>query len=164
MAQLQQKRQAEREECYYLLVTSDPYMATSDARGSAYALVKKRMRRALWDIYKRTSFKDKIQAGDKVCFYVAGTKSHKGQIVGQATISDVSNSVKNTPEHEEYCLSPPVKQLILKDVKEIEPINFREKFFSLPMGQSVNREKWGAALMGGVKRLSREDWEAIGLE
>ena len=151
-------------ENHYILVTSDPYIATSEALGSACILVKKRMQRALWDIYYRTSFKDKIKSGDRVCFYVAGAKSMKGHIIGCATVEEVTKKIQNSPEHVEYLLTAPVKQLKLKDVKEIEPINFRKEFFNLKMSEGINKQKWGAVLMGGVRRLSREDWEVLGLK
>lgn len=150
-------------ENHYILVTSDPYLATSEKLGSASILTKKRMRRALWDIYDRTSFKDKIQSGDRVCFYVAGEKSMKGYIIGYATVEEVTKKIQKTPEHVEYLLTTPVKQLKLKDVQEIEPINFREKFFNLKMSEGINKKKWGAVLMGGVRRLSGEDWKELGL-
>ena len=46
----------------------------------------------------------------------------------------------------------------------IEPIDFKSKFFELEMSNSVRRtNKWGSALMGGAKKLSDNDWKALGL-
>jgi hypothetical protein len=164
MSLSQASKKQNSSENYYILVTSDPYLATSEAVGSACILAKKRMRRALWDIYYRTRFKDKIQSGDRVCFYIAGSKSLKGHIIGYATVEEVTKKIQNSSEYDEYVLANPVKQLKLKDVKEIEPINFRNKFFNLKMSKGINKEKWGAVLMGGVRRLSREDWKTLGLK
>lgn len=163
MSLSQEREKQKGSKSHYILVTSDPYLASSEKLGSAYVLTKKRMRKALWDIYDRTSFKDKIQSGDRVCFYVAGAKSMKGNIIGYATVADVTKRIQKTPEHVEYFLATPVKQLKLRDVQEIEPINFREKFFTLKMSEGINTKKWGAVLMGGVRRLSSEDWKKLGL-
>jgi len=147
----------------YLMITND----TEHFSGSIYSafeLIFQRFELKRWDLNERTRFRKVIGSGDRLAFYAAGKRKNCGHIIACARVGAVITRSADLKRNNDLLASSPVSQLELKDINIIEPINFKDKFFELEMSIGVRRtKKWGSALMGGAKKLSDNDWDALGL-
>ena len=131
---------------------------------SAYELILQRLELKRWDLNERTSFRKAICSGDRLAFYAAGQRKNRGHIIACARVGELITRSADFKRNNDLLSASPVSQLELTDIDIIEPINLRDKFFDLEMSHGVRRTtKWGSALMGGAKKLSDNDWKALGL-
>ena len=153
---------------HFIMITADPELMDLDCsrskKGCAYDLINLRLKLGIWELFSRTKFQRHIKTGDRLCFYVAGTKKLAGHIIATATVAGEARKSEIQPIHEEYILNAPHRILALNSIVYLEHSpNLREEFFTLQMSEGVSKNKWGAALMGGAKKICKSDWEALGL-
>lgn len=145
------------------MITND----TEHFSGSTYSaleLIFQRLELKRWDLNERTRFRKVIGSGDRLAFYAAGKRKNCGYIIACARVGSLITRSIDLKRNNDLLSASPVSQLELKDIDIIEPIDFKSKFFELEMSNSVRRtNKWGSALMGGAKKLSDNDWKALGL-
>jgi hypothetical protein len=147
----------------YLMICSDKYSATG-AIISAYDYVRSTLAKSIWHLFQRTSYKDSIAVGDHLFFYIAGAKSHAGQVVGNALV--VRDRDIRVPSFDEFG-NPIYRTLELDDVEIYSnPFNLRQKIHLLSLGESAAEagNKWGSVLMGGAKILTENDAHIISKE
>jgi len=99
-----------------------------------------------WPIFQYTANRMQVNQKDDVVFYKAGPKAQK--LLGRAVIDS-----KLTPDNEDFYFE--LKDIILwKKKNSIRPLVEKMDIFE-------DKKQWGRYLQGGVKRLSKKDFETI---
>jgi ribosomal protein L24 len=146
---------------YFLLVVTD----ADDAAGSKIAalnLAQYRLRACKWPMYRNTQNRKSIQKGDAVLVYIGGRKSMSGNVIAKAIVQEISSYKSSQPslDPDTALTDTPHFVLHLANISRITPVNLRETIFELSIAPK-NKQKWGMALMGGCRRLSKDDYEII---
>jgi hypothetical protein len=145
----------------FLMVTADPYL-NSGSKGQAHELVRRRLAEKYWPLYANTRNRKTISVNDELAFYVGGVGKYKGCIIARATVDSIKTSNSgHTIEHDDYLSEPADKLILLTDVREIEPIDFRSIVRTLSLAPKSNVKKWGVILMGGSRKVNEKDWKKI---
>jgi hypothetical protein len=138
---------------HYLFITQDGEYENGK-RSSALSVVKDRLAKKTWPVFESTRFKTIVKKGDIIFFYIAGIKEKKGLVVYSAEIECVEKPTKDTiidPHSFNNCFAiiklkniSPTKEIVLKNC--------------LIEGNLIdpNNKKWGAFLMGGVRKVTQE--------
>lgn len=135
-----------------------PQEADNGARIGSEEVLERRLSENRWAVYSKTRNKTAISAGDNAVFYISNKKTG-GLISATATIKEILKPEKNKyylEEHGsvEYFLS-------FENLSKLsKPILFKsllEQFTFCPQ----NKQKWGVALMGGIRRLNDVDYQLI---
>lgn len=145
---------------YFILIASDTF-TLSGSRYSAQKLAEKRMQKGVWGLYPGTSNRLVIRAKDQVLIYLGGTGPNRCSVIARAKVGDVEcprEAVFIDPINVEGDAADRI--LHLTDICEIAPVDIRQKLDDLSF-IPANRKKWGVALMGGCRKISREDFEKI---
>lgn len=145
---------------HFILIKLDGY----DAKGrfmSGYDSAKALLDAGIWPLWQRTRCKNIVGDGDKVLIYIAGTSEHAREVVASATVETVE--IWNKQHEAIYPLALdgiPLKVLRLTDIKMESTVNITDKLDQLSFIPE-NREKWGVALMGGMRQLSSDDFALL---
>jgi hypothetical protein len=140
-------------------------MIVTDAAGghSAFAVAKRRLDRGLWPIYQRTRHRSAIAAGDVLLVYLGGYREFSQNIVAFARVKSVEDTGRRAPpiiDSEAAQNAPPFKILHLDDIELFaDPVSIRNLLTQLSF--IPKSPKWGAALMGGCRTITREDFLRI---
>jgi predicted RNA-binding protein len=140
---------------YYCLITSD-------SKGSAFEIFKKRINEKKWPIYFRTSNGKKINSGDELVFYIAGENYNSQHLVANATVEtiDIINETIIDPDREINYKNEVFRYLILKNVEIFnKPINIKSILNDLQFIK--NKKNYGANLVGGARKISYADFIKI---
>ena len=138
---------------YYILGTSD------SSTKNAYSILMKRLDEKKYPLYTRTPHLHRIQDNDAVVFYLAGKKDKAQNFLAESVISSVetSNELLIDPDKERYVVE---KYLILDKIKIFKaPIHIKSIITKLDF--IVNKSNYGVYLMGGVKKISENDYKLI---
>ena len=101
-----------------------------------------------WPIYLHTTNRKKIQAGNHVVFYKAGTGGQK--IIGRARTSSAIIPIKSKMDF----------FVRLEDVEHCEPhVRFHTLVEKLDFIK--NKADWGRHMQGGVRPISKKDYETM---
>lgn len=140
---------------YYCLITSD-------SKESAFEIFKKRISERKWPIYFRTKYGKEIKIGDELVFYIAGTNYNSQHLVANSLVEsiDIINEVIVDPDKEINYGNEIFRYLILKNVEIFKkPLNIKTILNDLIFIK--NKEKYGANLVGGVKKINYDDFIKI---
>ena len=148
-------------EWVYILIAKD----TENIRGKiipAKIVVEHRLNNACWPIYDSTNHRTKLAPGDMILAYVGGISTNAQTFMASATIKSIvqgnSTFVKINKDIELYESN---QYLILEKIERFDPpISIRpllDKLSFIP----INKQKWGVALMGGCRIISRNDCNII---
>lgn len=141
------------------MITTDPELVRG-GQGYAWRLVDARLSLGIWPLYKNTRNRKQMKEGDRLAFYVGGSREYHGTIVATATIA-AKNDCRGPIDPDRYLTDFPNQTLILKDVERLEdPVDFRSKLDDLSF-KPKNMTKWGIVLMGGCRSLQRGDWDSL---
>lgn len=114
-------------------------------RGS-HAVCVEQIKQKKWILNNRTSNRLRLEKGDKVVFYIAG--SHRKKIIANA---EISSHLKKESE----ILSIGIYKIkIWKNPFSIHEIIPRLDFIK-------NKKRWGLYLQGGIINLSKHDYDII---
>lgn len=130
---------------YFILITANTYDEFGNRLNSMDAF-KKRLNINSWHLNKSTANKDIINENDKVAFYV----SDKRNIVGKAT---VSKKIRENNKYSDICYRLSFSNITLFKT----PIIFFDRLKSSSI-MPKNPSKWGVALMGGLRKISKDDF------
>jgi predicted RNA-binding protein len=112
-----------------------------------------------WPLWDRTPNSKKVKNGDKVVIYAG---SGACEVLAVAKVEVVDENVSGLMR--DYPLSidgVPGKLLKLLQVERLsKPVKVKEHLDSLDLCPS-NKEKWGVALMGGMRKLSLNDFNIL---
>ncbi len=100
-----------------------------------------------WLIGKKTPYRSRLLAGDKILFYQGGEEGRK--IVG---LAELASSLQQTERSEDFVI---IKNFKLWD----NPVEIRVLLGELSFIR--NERHWGAYFQGGVVRISEEDYRKI---
>ena len=138
---------------YYVLGTSD------SGTKNAYSILMKRLDEKKYPLYTRTPHLNRIQSNDEVVFYLAGKKDNAQNFLAEAIISSVetSSELLIDPDKERYVVE---KYLILDKIKIFKaPVHIKSIITKLDF--IINKSNYGVYLMGGVKKISENDYKLI---
>jgi len=143
---------------HFLMIVTD-----GAAKHSAFDLAKRRLDQGLWPIYKGTRNRRAMRPGDILLIYLGGSKGWSQSIVASATIESIDEGGRRalpSVDSESAQTDQPFKTLRLRDIEVFrEPLNIRPfvgKLTFLP-----NSPKWGAVLVGGCRKMTKEDFLQI---
>jgi len=138
---------------YYVLGTSD------SSTKNAYSILMKRLDEKKYPLYTRTPHLNRIQSNDVAVFYLAGKKDKAQNFLGEAIISSIetSSELLIDPDKERYVVE---KYLILDKIKIFKtPVHIKSIITKLDF--IINKSNYGVYLMGGVKKISENDYKLI---
>jgi hypothetical protein len=156
---VKQETSSERGRFHFILIVNDP--DTAD-RMSAYELATARLRQGAWPIYARTRHRQSIRAGDLALIYVAGGRRFSQTFFATATVGFVELIGRRQPRIDpEEIVAPPTSIVLrLAHVARFDPpVSIRPMLKKLSF--VPRSKKWGAALMGGCRMISAEDFRMI---
>lgn len=116
-----------------------------------------------WPLWKNTRCKNMIEAGNSLLFYIAGEEKGSRSVIARAKVERVEVwtdrafkkiyplMLDGEPDKvirlaNVHCMSTPVSLLSVLDSLSFIP---------------ENRNKWGVAMMGGVRSLTAEDYVVL---
>jgi hypothetical protein len=114
--------------------------------------------RGLWPLWEHTRCRHQIGDGDSVAIYIAG----RGTVVATASVQSVLPWTRTLAHAYRLPLEGvPSVALFLVDVCQLVPaINVRERLAELSFIKRGSK-KWGAAFMGGARKVSSADFVAL---
>ena len=144
---------------YFILTVGDSF--NNNIKIDPFIEFKKRIDENYWYLYLKTNHAYRMNVNDKVLFYVSGPNNNK--IFGRAIIENKNNNPKLRPDS--YTYNEPIFELTFKDIKlfnepklMVEKIAQTEFFLN---SSKKNIKKWGVFLMGGVRRVSKTDFDYL---
>lgn len=97
--------------------------------------------------------------GDRVLIYIAGSGMHRQCFVASARIESIERASRSFAGYETE-LGEVVAVLKLGAIAKFDPKNIHSISHQLSFFP-VGNPKWGAILMGGARKISKRDFEAI---
>jgi RecB family endonuclease NucS len=141
----------EKDVGYYIFVVSDQEWQGNPTK--AIDIFTSLISKNLWGFGERTPNRKNIKENDQIVFYQAGSEGQKflgtAIYVKQTTSKDGDNSLIDNPYV--VILKDPD---VWKESKDLHPLIQNLDFI-------VNKEKWGVYFQGGVKSISKRDYEVI---
>lgn len=141
---------------FYILTVGDSF--ENDTKIDSLTEFNKRLKNNFWYLYNRTSFANEININDKVIFYVSGAQNKK--IFGSAEIKLKQLVTKKL--FDTYTYNDPKYCLSFKKIERFnEPVLMKDKIFNTDFflnSKKKNKKKWGVFLMGGVRKISKNDF------
>jgi predicted RNA-binding protein len=138
---------------YYCLGTSD---STNE---NAIDILKRRIDEKKYPLYKKTPFLNDIKKNDEVVFYVAGRKNKSQNFIAYSVIQSVEipNETLVDPDKNKYVLE---KYLLFENITLLKtPIHIKAIINQLEFIK--NKTNFGVYLMGGVSRITENDFNLI---
>jgi hypothetical protein len=145
---------------YYVLIASDAYTQSGGIL-AAREIVSWRLDRGEWGLYRKTANRNRIKKNDRVLIYMGGLKRMRRHVVASASVSQIVEhrvGVRLDPPDVEGEYAD--RSLLLKDIRHQEPVDVRSLLDELDFVPK-NRSKWGVALMGGCREVSKADYERL---
>lgn len=147
----------------YLLVCSDK-ISKNNIPVPAKNIVNFRLSLGKWGLYQNTPHKFEIQKNDRCIIYIAGKYENKQSFVSNFVVTNVEKN-ENLKNYEE-------EQLNIKSTKSVldiifEPttvknvVSVRDLLGKLDLTKNVKTINWGVSFIGGVKKLSDNDYNII---
>jgi len=131
-----------------------------EATESAMALLNAR----IWPLFKQTPCKNRVKPGQKILVYLAGPDADCQQVIASVTIDSIAEWSER--QHRKQCpiLLEDIPSLVLNlsDICIFDtPIRVKEHLHHLDLVPQKNPKKWGAALVGGMKTLTLNDYQIL---
>jgi len=145
---------------YYIFTASDTELISGGNR-PANRICRDRLKELRWPLYKRTFFRKHLKSNDICLFYIAGNKDFKHHIIAKAIVKNLTDSRGELVDDENLLSGIPYSEVFFKDVTYLDkPFNIKENLDLLSFIPS-NKNKWGTAFQGGVKKISYADYQVI---
>ena len=146
----------------YILITSDQ-RSINEIIVPAIEIVKFRLKIGKWPIYERTPFLNNLKKNDNCVMYLAGHNELSQHFINYFEILSINPfpDVENEEKELGIITSKPVKEIIFKQTTVMKPVSVRELLSILDYTSTVTDKSWGAKFMGGVRKLSEEDFNLI---
>lgn len=144
---------------YYIFVVSDSeYIDGTIASG--YNIAIHRLENKIWPLYRGTRNRLSIAAEDRALIYIGGSKQQSGKVIGSCSIKRVERKLRRFSQVDpDNILTEPAEMLL--HIGEIEifclPKHFRDVLPKLDC-KPRNMQKWGVILLGGLRRISKNDY------
>ena len=146
---------------YFLLGANDGF-DINERKVSAFSIVEVWLSKPAWPVYAKTKNRLAFEPGAHVVIYVGGKQRNSQSFFGTATIDQVRDpTFREIEDAAETSAPPPVRILVFKDVRRFPSSNsIRPLISRLEMFGKLG-PKWGVALVGGSRRLSKADYDII---
>ncbi|EKE05488.1 MAG: hypothetical protein ACD_19C00264G0004 [uncultured bacterium] len=149
---------------YYIFVSAD--VSHSDLRfPSAYTVAKYRMTRQEWGLNERTSYRKKVDIGDKVLVYISGRREHCQSFIGyaevetSATATCLNNrSIIDAP-NDKGLMMPPYSVKLCNTCYFDRSVEIRAYKERLSFIKSI--DTWWRYMQRGILKISPADYGLI---
>lgn len=145
---------------YYILVASNAENLDGELV-AAFDIAKKRLQRNLWPLFSGTPHRSSIKQSDECLIYIGGNKEFSQHVIGFGTVDQIIPWNKNNNVDENIFTVQPACYIQFNNISLYEPpISMRlylDKLTFIP----ENRMKWGAALLSGCRKISKEDYSIL---
>lgn len=153
----------QHEKNHYLLMKRKGISPTG-RRMSASESAKALLDVGFWPLFKQTPCKNIIQPGQQILIYLAGPDKDCQQVIASVSIGSIEHW--SDRKHKAACPihldDIPSLVINMTDVKVFErPVKIKERLDMLDLVPKSNPKKWGAALMGGMKTLTHNDYNVL---
>lgn len=138
---------------FYILVTSDYN------EKNAYNIFKNRIKEKKFPLYLRTPNLEIIKKDDEILFYIAGKYMNAQSFVGKSIVEEIEIS-KEIEVDADKITNQVSRYLIFKDIEEFKETK-KIKFIVNELNFIVNKKHYGAYLLGGVIKISDNDFKKI---
>ena len=147
---------------YYILISNDSFTLSGTTK-PAIEIIRDRLKHGRWPLYKSTGHLKKINIGDKCLLYVAGRQMYKQSFVTFFKIQNIENKKLLDVDNIKINISnpKPVIELIFKRINNIKYVPIKDFLDILDYTKKRKSNKWGSLMMGGVKKISKKDFEII---
>lgn len=132
-------------------------LLTSDNNKYANEILEQRLKSKVWEIYDKTNLRDQLKEKSKVIFYLAGTGPNSQHFVGEAIIDKIIYANSSYSEEANTMIHSTLQ--FDKITNYEKPVSIKKLLKKLTF--ITNSAKYGTALVGGVRRISEKDYEAI---
>lgn len=148
---------------YFIFVANDGFTETG-SKVDAYGIACWRIHHGRWAVYRATRNRNLIRPGDNVAVYVGGQRKHRQTVIATARVREIGPYRRDTPVDPVGVDNElPQSVVYLDEQKLITPRPIRPMLDHLSFIPE-NHMKWGVALMGGIRRISHEDFNRICFE
>ena len=144
---------------FYILVVSNAD-GNSGKRISSHDILRHRLNKKSWPLFKGTSKRNKIKPDDKVVFYLAGPRKGSQSFAATAEIEEIFewNYGSETIDMEDALTPNPSNVLKLKNINVFsEPISIRPKIKKLNFIKKP--EIWQIYMQSGCISLTEKDFK-----
>lgn len=124
----------------------------------AVDVIASRMKNKVWPLYSGTPHRSKIEVGDAFIFYAAGYHASAKVFCASAVVSEIKPATQQIDEPN-LITDIPHTVLILSDIAVFEPKLSVRPLIPLLSIFKGNEKNWGTSLQGGVKVLTKHDYE-----
>ena len=138
---------------FYILVTSDYN------EKNAYNIFKNRIKEKKFPLYLRTPNLEIIKKYDEILFYIAGKYMNAQSFVGKSIVEEIEIS-KEIEVDADKITNEVSRYLIFKDIEEFKEAK-KIKFILNELNFIINKKHYGAYLLGGVIKISDNDFKKI---
>jgi hypothetical protein len=138
---------------FYILVTSDYN------EKNAYNIFKNRIKEKKFPLYLRTPNLEIIKKYDEILFYIAGKYMNAQSFVGKSIVEEIEIS-KEIEVDADKITNQVSRYLIFKDIEEFKETK-KIKFILNELNFIVNKKHYGTYLLGGVIKISDNDFKKI---
>ena len=151
---------------YFIFIVSETELV-SGKRVSAYDVLEYRLMHNIWGLNKHTKNRLLIKQGAKAVFYIAGQKKLAQHFVASAEILNKVSIFPNAnlPKYamvDDWLFDIPAYELELGNIKWFKsPVSIHELRSQMELFKNKNVNKWGILFQGGVRRISKRDYELI---
>jgi predicted RNA-binding protein len=138
---------------YYILGTSD------SQKEDAIDILNVRIKEKKYPLYEKTPKLNEIKEKDEVVFYIAGKATKAQNFIGQAIIDTIQipEELSVDPDKKKYVVK---KYLILENIRIFKaPIHIKSIINQLDFIK--NKSNYGVYLMGGVSKITENDYKLI---
>jgi len=156
------KRTQEGGPSFFILVTTN-YRDPEGRLWSAYRVAAERLAKRHWPLYANTPNRSAIREGDRCLIYCGGSVEYGHSVIAVATVASVSveRAEKLQRAVELLCAAPPAQTIEFSTVDFLrEPKAIRAHLDQLDLIPR-NKQRWGAALTSGCRRISGRDFAIL---
>lgn len=148
---------------HYLLMKRSGF-SPDGRRMSATESAKALLNAGFWPLFRQTPCKNLVKPGQHILIYLAGNEKDCQQVIAAVTIESIEQW--SDKKHKMGCpiMLDDIPSLVLNfsDAKIFDqPVKIKERLHALDLVPKANPKKWGAALMGGMKTLTLNDYEVL---
>jgi hypothetical protein len=146
----------------YIFVASDSEDIDGN-RISAYLIAKKRLNAECWPLYAKTPLRNSLKKGDCCLIYLAGNRENAQHFIATVSIKEIIEFSNKyiAIDGENVIAGLPVCIVLLETIKLIkQPISIKKLLNKLSF-ICANKQKWGAAMHTGCRRITKDDYNHI---
>ncbi|WP_353500273.1 hypothetical protein [Vibrio chaetopteri] len=115
-----------------------------------------------WPLYKQTPCKNIVKSGEKVLIYLPGDEPDTQHVMGSFTIAKVTPWT--TFHKRKYPLQLDAEPSVVLEMTDVEvfdlPVPIKPLLDKLDL-TPTNRQKWGCVMVGGMRRITPNDYSLL---